>query len=59
MIMMMGSSRWCLPYVVVHGIGGLVAGSSVCRLGGLSARQGWAAVMIKCCLLGIGLVRAG
>ena len=55
----MGSSRWCLPYVVVHGIGGLVAGSSVCRLGGLSARQGWAAVMIKCCLLGIGLVRAG
>ena len=27
-------------------------------LGDWSARQGWAAVMIKCCVQGIGLVRA-
>ena len=26
-ILMLGSSRWCLPYVMVHGIGGLVVGS--------------------------------
>ena len=26
-ILMMGNSRWCWPYVMVHGIGGLVVGS--------------------------------
>ena len=28
-ILMIGNSRWCWPYVVVHGIGGLVI-SSLC-----------------------------
>ena len=35
MVVMMGSNRWCWPYVVVHGIGGLVV-SSLCV--GLVAR---------------------
>ena len=43
--------------MVVHGIDGLVAGF-LCGLGGLSARQGWAVVMIKCCVQSIGLVGA-
>ena len=39
MVVMIGSSRWCWPYVVVHGIGGLIVGS-LCGLGGWSVRQG-------------------
>ena len=31
----------------------------MCGLSGLIARQGWATVMIKCCVQGIGLVGAG
>ena len=27
MVLMMGSSRWCLPYVVVYGIASLVVDS--------------------------------
>ena len=27
MVLMMGSSRWCWPYLVVHDIGGVVVGS--------------------------------
>ena len=27
MVVMMSSNRWCCPYVVVHGMGGLVVGS--------------------------------
>ena len=47
--MMLSNNRWCWPYVMVHGIGGLADGCFVFGLGGLSARQCWAAVMIICC----------
>ena len=40
-ILMMGSSRWCLPYVVVHGIGGLDVGSlCVGLVAGMQGRVG-------------------
>ena len=33
MVLMKGSNRWCWPYMVVHGIGGLVVGSLCVGLG--------------------------
>ena len=43
LVLIMGGSKWCQPYVVVHGIGGWLL---VCGLGGLCERQGWAAIMM-------------
>ena len=59
MVLMMGNSRWCRSYVVVHGIGGLVVGSLCVGLVARVQGKGWATVMIECCVQGIGLVGAG